>query len=478
MNKILNLTAIFMCLIMFSGCGEKETVPEPEDEPQTETSTPYDAGDNTGYVPESTQITYLACTSDPGSYNVYIITIDKLICYDLTDYWKDHSGRYHYFEDSLPPEGKYTLEEYDLTAEQWKRLIATIRKNKFSNLPEDLGILYLIDGPVSYIEVKSKEETHMCGGISAGLGNSKNQKQYAEIVSTLEEIINESREASGAGSGEPPVQSAEYYPATADLFENLDYDICTFEELENLIGPYQAVNPETDITMYGWELEDGGMAWITIGPGMKLRDVELWYDDHFVILKSSIRGIPEGADTIYRFTDPKDFSSDESDLFNLVSMMIHNSTETIDYGSPYSQNDFCVVCQYGEAVDPDEPAALGQDSAFSDYRMQSSELVAFYREVLDEEREFEPESDPDYRPETGIICLKDGYCYSFGSLSYTFSRMVSVAEGSSVIIVNTEIIFSMSEDYEEELGYVRFAMEPTDSEYGYRLVDYTYYHAS
>ena len=471
--RIISLLTAMMLVFAMTGCGNAGAEPI-ESPPMDPSSDPLVVSDASVYE----QITYLVCTGDPASYIVYVITPDTVTMYDLTYHWVNSPGGYRYFEEGLPEEGAYHSADFALSPEEWERLTDSLTENRFEKLPEDLSVDGICDGASYEIEVKTADGTHRSGGYGAGDGAGKDQKRYDNVLVTLKEVLKEAKEEAKQTSGftEPP---ASFLDATEDIFKNISmFDSLTLDELRSYLGPCFEVNNGSSVIMYGWELEEGGTGCVTVGAKGLIMDMEIRYDDHFVILKSKLDGISEDPDEIYVYKDIDDLTDEESRLFYLLSDLINNETQAISEDHLHSLDDYWIVSQYGEELDLDEPAILGQDSPFSQSRMPSAELAAFYSEVLGEERVFEPMSDSDYRPEIGIICADDGYCYSYNGCGWAdYSNIVSVAEGSSVIIVDSEILNSMSVD-ESPTAYVRLVLTPTDSAYGYELTDYRYYSAS
>ncbi|MBP5555110.1 MAG: hypothetical protein J6X94_09625 [Lachnospiraceae bacterium] len=471
MKKIIKIAAILMCLIIFAGCTQNAG-PDPESEEGVSDREPDSAPD----VSEYEQITFQVCVGDPGSYIVYVITPDKITIYDFTKYWMNATGGYHYFTDDIPGEGEYTEEWIDLSPEGWERIVSAVIDNKFEKLPENMKVDDIYDGPSYFIEVRTENGTYLSGGYCAGLGDGRKQERYHNIVVTLSEVINDAREDAEeqwALFTEPQEPSYLYLPATAEYFEGLD-DQTSYEELVNDLGPYDEFDDESLIWLYGWELEDGGIAWVGFGSMNRVEDIEIRYDDHCVILMSGLNTIPASSEEIYDLKDTGDLSEDEVKFFEAVSMMIFQENVAISEDHLNSLNDYEAVCSFGEETEFSEPEILGGLSGFARYRMSADDLAAFYSEVFGEERDYEPDFGPDSTdkdlPEIGIICLDDGYCYSYCGCGYEeYAEIISVAESSSACIVKANIISDMTG---ETVSSVRFVMYPTDGTFGYVLRGY------
>lgn len=465
--RIISLLTVMMLILSLAGCGKTDSGSQ---------SAGNSGSGNVTASSEIEQITYMKCTGDPASYIAYVITSDKITKYNLTDYWMHAPGGYDFFEDGLPDESEYTSYSYKLGPGGWSNIVDAFADNKFVALPEDMKADGICDGPSYDIELKTADGTFRSGGYSAGLGTGKEHERYHEIVVTLNDVISDAViRAQESGEGLPAPQSY-YMPATKEFFENEVDEYCTLDNLTTVLGPCDETNNESALSMLGWELADGGMAWVTFGEAERVRDIILSYDDHFVVVRSGLGGIPADPDEKYTYMDLDDLTGDEIVLYELISDMICNEAEAISEDHLHSLDDYIVVCTYGEEIDLDEPAFLGEDAPFSHYRMTSSALAAFYSEVLGDEREFEPVSDPDYRPEIGIICGNDGFCYTYNACGWAdYSKVVSVAKSSSLIIVNTEVINGMSE---ETGAYERFVLKRTGSVYGFELTDYEFIYVS
>ncbi|MBO6007337.1 MAG: hypothetical protein J6P78_02080 [Lachnospiraceae bacterium] len=467
--RIISLLTVMILVFSLAGCGNagEEPVETPPEDPAVSDASEYE------------QISFLVCIGDPASYIVYVITPDRITTYDFTRYWMNAADGYHYFDDEMPDEDEYSSKWIDLSPEGWDKLINSLVDNKFERLPEDMHVDGIYDGPSYYIEVKTEDVTHLSGGYCAGLGDGKKQERYGNVVETLREVIHDAEEEAKeawAQFTEPqePVYLNE--PATADVFAAFD-DHYEFSDLEYYFGPYDEVDEDSLPIRYGWELTDGGIAWVTFGAQSRVSDIELWYDDHFEILMSSLKCLETGFDVKYHDIDPGSLSEYDAKFFDLITMMIQNEIDAISEDHLYSNNDYEVVAHFGEKLDRDEPEVLGEYAMWSSYRMPASDLAAFYEEVFGEDRIFEPEDiDIDHLPEQGILCMDDGYCYTCAGAMYEqHAELVSVAESDGVYIVNSRMISDLNG---EVMGYVRYVLKTTDGTYGYELTDYRYYRAS
>lgn len=473
-KKLFKITAILMCLLMLAGCGEPEPIESPHMDPSSD---PLVVSDASVYE----QITYLVCIGDPASYIVYVITPDEITKYDFTNYWMNANGGYDYFEEPMPDEGKYLMVQYDLSSEGWDKLVDAFTENKFENLPEDMHTDDVCDGPHYDIEVKTADGTFISGGYAAGSGTGRKQERYHNVVTALHEVIHEAEEDAKAAGASTEPQGPAYlnYPLTVDLVHAVgESGSCDFSELENLFGPYDEINEESLPRLFGWELEDGGIAWFSFGAQNRVDEIEIRYDDHFVILNTPFKGIKTGLDEIYHYVDLESLSEEEANLFDLITMMIQNEIDAVSEDHLYSNNDYEVVAHFGEKLDRDEPEVLGEYAMWSSYRMPASDLAAFYEEVFHEEREFEPDFKKDFDitdlPEQGILCMDDGYCYTCAGAMYEqHAELVSVAESDGVYIVNSRMISDLNG---EVMGYVRYVLKTTDGTYGYELLDHMYSH--
>ena len=478
MKTLLKITAILMCLFLLAGCGNNITA-EPEGGEPTADPNSGNGSDESGYE----QITFLVCIGDPVAYIVYVITPDEITEYDFTHYWMNADGGYDYFEEPMPDEGSYLMVQYDLSSEGWDKLVDAFTDNKFENLPEDMHADGVCDGPHYDIEVKTADGTFISGGYAAGSGIGSKQERYHNIVTALHEVIHDAEEdAKAAGvSTEPQGPAYLNYSLTADLVWAVgESGSCDYSELENLFGPYDEINEETLPRLFGWELEDGGTAWFSFGAQSRVDEIEIRYDDHFVILNTPFKGIKTGFDEIYHYIDLESLSEEEANLFDLITLMIQNEIDAVSEDGRNSNNDYEVVATYGEELDRDEPEVLGEYALWSSYRMPASDLSAFYEEVFHEEREFEPDFKKDFDitdlPEQGILCMDDGYCYTCaGALYEQHAELVSVARGDGVCIVNAKMINDLDG---EVMGYVKFVLNTTDGTYGYELMDFRYSHLS
>ncbi|MCR5441632.1 MAG: hypothetical protein K6E66_05910, partial [Lachnospiraceae bacterium] len=429
---------------------------------------------------EYEQITFLVCIGDPASYIVYVITPDEITEYNFTNYWMNASGGYDYFEEPMPDEGKYLMVQYDLSSEGWDKLVDAFTDNKFENLPEDMHADDVCDGPHYDIEVKTADETFISGGYAAGDGTGRKQERYHNVVTALHEVIHDAEEEAKEAwalftEPQEPVYLNE--PATADVFAAFD-DHYEFNDLEYYFGPYDEVDEDSVPIRYGWELTDGGIAWVSFGAQSRVSDIELWYDDHFEILMSSLKCLETGFDVKYHDIDPGSLSEYDAKFFDLITMMIQNEIDAVSEDHLYSNNDYEVVAHFGEKLDRDEPEVLGEYAMWSSYRMPASDLAAFYEEVFHEEREFEPDFDRNFDindlPEQGILCMDDGYCYTCAGAMYEqHTELVSVAESDGVYILNSRMISDLNG---EVMGYVRYVLKTTDGTYGYELLDHMYSH--
>ena len=476
MKKIMKITAILMCLFLLAGCGNAGAEPI-ESPPMDPSSDAY--ADAPGYE----QITFLVCIGDPASYIVYVITPDEITEYDFTNYWMNADGGYDYFEEPMPGEGRYLMVQYDLSSEGWDKLVDAFTDNKFENLPEDMHTDGVCDGPHYDIEVKTADGTFISGGYAAGSGSGKKQERYHNVVTALHEVIHEAEEDAKAAGASTEPQGPAYlnYPLTVDLVCAVgEPGSCDFSKLENLFGPYDEINEESLPRLFGWELEDGGTAWFSFGARSLVDEIEIRYDDYFVIIKTPFKGIKTGPDEIYHYIDLESLSEEEANLFDLITLMIQNEIDAVSEDGRNSNNDYEVVATYGEELDRDEPEVLGEYALWSSYRMPASDLSAFYEEVFHEEREFEPDFKPDFDiddlPEQGILCMDDGYCYTCaGALYEHHAELVSVARGDGVCIVNAKMINDLDGEVK---GYVKFVLNTTDGTYGYELMDFRYSHLS
>lgn len=462
-----------MCLFLLAGCGNSGE--EPIESPPVDPSS-----DAYADASEYEQITFLVCIGDPASYIVYVITPDEITEYNFTNYWMNANGGYDYFEEPMPDEGKYLMVQYDLSSEGWDKLVDAFTDNKFENLPEDMHADDVCDGPHYDIEVKTADETFISGGYAAGDGTGRKQERYHNVVTALHEVIHDAEEEAKEAwalftEPQEPVYLNE--PATADVFAAFD-DHYEFNDLEYYFGPYDEVDEDSVPIRYGWELTDGGIAWVSFGAQSRVSDIELWYDDHFEILMSSLKCLETGFDVKYHDFDPGALSEYDAKFFDLITMMIQNEIDAVSEDHLYSNNDYEVVAHFGEKLDRDEPEVLGEYAMWSSYRMPASDLAAFYEEVFHEEREFEPDFDRNFDindlPEQGILCMDDGYCYTCAGAMYEqHTELVSVAESDGVYIVNSRMISDLNG---EVMGYVRYVLKTTDGTYGYELLDHMYSH--
>jgi predicted small lipoprotein YifL len=473
MKKLIKITAILMCLFILAACGEPEPIESPPMDPGSD---PLVVSDTSGYE----QITYLVCIGDPAAYMVYVITPDRITTYDFTKYWMNATDGYHYFDDEMPDEDEYSSEWIDLSPEGWDKLVNSLVYNKFEKLPEDMSVDGICDGATYYIEVKTEDGTCLSGGYGAGQESGKKQERFYNVVAVINEVIRDAEEEAEekwALFTEPqePVYLNE--PATADVFAAFD-DHYEFSDLEYYFGPYDEVDEDSVPIRYGWELTDGGIAWVSFGAQSRVSDIELWYDDHFEILMSSLKCLETGFDVKYHDIDPGSLSEYDAKFFDLITMMIQNEIDAVSEDHLYSNNDYEVVAHFGEKLDRDEPEVLGEYAMWSSYRMPASDLAAFYEEVFHEEREFEPDFDRNFDindlPEQGILCMDDGYCYTCAGAMYEqHAELVSVAESDGVYIVNSRMISDLNG---EVMGYVRYVLKTTDGTYGYELLDHMYSH--
>ncbi|MCR5620136.1 MAG: hypothetical protein K6F65_08550 [Lachnospiraceae bacterium] len=472
MKKLIKITAILMCLFILAACGEPEPIESP---PMDLGSDPLVISDTSGYE----QITYLVCIGDPAAYVVYVITPDRITTYDFTKYWMNATDGYHYFDDEMPDEDEYSSEWIDLSPEGWDKIVNSLVYNKFEKLPEDMSVDGIYDGATYYIEVKTEDGTCLSGGYGAGQESGRKHERFYNVVAVINEVIHDAEEEAEekwALFTEPqePVYLNE--PATADFFESVN-DTWVFDDLVYYLGRDYKANEETVPRMIGWELADGGTAWVTFAAMNRAEYVEIRYDDHFVVMMSPFRGMETGQDVIYHDIDPGSLSGADAEFFELITMMIQNEIDAAFEDALYSNNDYEVVAHYGEKLDESEPEVLGEYAMWSDYRMPASDLAAFYEEVFDEEREFEPEViDIDHLPEQGILCMDDGYCYTCAGAPYEqHAELVSVAESDGVYIVYADMISDLSG---EIMGHVRFVLNTTGGTFGYELMDFHYYHES
>ena len=476
MKKLLKITAILMCLFLLAGCGNNITS-EPEGGEPVEDPESGNEEDTSEYE----QITYLVCIGDPASYIVYVITPDEITKYNFTEYWINATEGYDYFGDPKPDDGKYLKVQYALSSEGWDILVEAFKDNNFEKLPEDMHVDGIFDGPHYDIEVKTADGTHLSGGYCAGLGNGKKQERYHNIVTALHEVIHEAEEDAKAAGASTEPQGPEYVNITVDQVCAVgESRSCDFSELVDLFGRDYEINEESLPRLFGWELEDGGIAWFSFGVRSLVDEIEIRYDDYFVIIKTPFKGIKTGPDEIYHDLDLESLSEDDKKLFDLITLMIQNEIDAVSEDGRNSNNDYEVVAHYGEELDRDEPEVLGEYALWSSYRMPASDLSAFYEEVFHEEREFEPDFKPDFDiydlPEQGILCMDDGYCYTYaGALYEQHAELVSVARGDGVCIVNAKMINDLDG---EVMGYVKFVLNTTDGTYGYELMDFGYSHLS
>lgn len=472
-HRIISLLSAVLLVLALAACGE----PEPIDSPPVDSgSDPVIVSDASGYE----QISFLVCTGDPASYIVYVITPDRITTYDFTKYWMNAADGYHYFDDEMPDENEYSSKWIDLSPEGWDKLINSLVDNKFEGLPEDMHVDGICDGATYYIEVKTEDGTCLSGGYGAGHGSGKKHERFYNVVAAIKEVIHDAEEeAKEAWALFTEPQEPVYLnnPATADAFSQAD-ETWDFNDLEYYFGPYDEINEESVPILYGWELNDGGTAWVSFGAGSRVEEVVIRYDDCFFITETPFKGIQTGWNEKYYDVDLGSLSEYDAKFFDLITMMIQNEVDAVSEDHLYSNNDYEVVAHCGEKLNRDEPEVLGEYAMWSSYRMPASDLAAFYEEVFHEEREFEPDFDRNFDindlPEQGILCMDDGYCYTCAGAMYEqHAELVSAAESDGVYIVNSRMISDLNG---EVMGYVRYVLKTTDGTYGYELLDHMYSH--
>lgn len=146
-------------------------------------------------VSDLAYLTYCVIGYDPASYNVYTFSKECFYHYDYTEYWLASEAGFDYFNDRVPENPKYLVEESFVPEETWTALKKTLKDNGFNDLSENLDVKGIDDGAIFEIEVLDGSERYFSGGYEAGYGNGNSHKRFNNIQLTLEDAVKECENA-------------------------------------------------------------------------------------------------------------------------------------------------------------------------------------------------------------------------------------------------------------------------------------------
>ena len=157
---------------------------------------------------------------------------------------------------------------------------------------------------------------------------------------------------------------------------------------------------------------------------------------------------------------PKQVKDYQEGLFELVSMIVWLKEE-----NEQPEIADCLIAEYlGEDIEAQSVTAENGLTVYTSKRVEKSKIENFYKEVLGEERSFDTDH---FTGEVGVVCGKDGYCYSIASAlpeEYTvINNIVSTSDSFEVTAWKMDAIQG------RELGEISFTMETSDNEFGYTL---------
>ena len=117
-----------------------------------------------------------------------MITPDSAVsCYDFTDYWV--SNPFNYFTDPLPPEGDYTVTEWQFAEGGWSRIVEALEESRFMGLPEEIPPFDGHDAPSYAIEVAANDNIYRSGGYGAGENTDKVSQRFKKVLDSLLEVL-------------------------------------------------------------------------------------------------------------------------------------------------------------------------------------------------------------------------------------------------------------------------------------------------
>ena len=434
---------IFLSLFLLNGCKEKKT--EPSDlKPDT--------------------VTCKKINLMPGSYDVYVFSSNEIIHYDFTSYWYDHA--YDYFTDPLPEESEYTKEIYSIEDYEWEEIVNILNEKNFDTFPEDFSAEEeILDGGAYYIEVLSGQNRYFSGGYCVDYGKDPKRKSYVEIENVLNKVISAAHQRYKENYVYVPEPISRSYFETLDINKGY-YSIC--EE----IGDSHKTEFLSGNLWKVWNLDDGSQAWVMFDEydiydddikEKKIKSLRIVDDEGFLILYNSVDEKYVDTEAKYIFLDKKEYSKEETNFFDFLSLIAYSEMSITDTEKLNRIKDYLIVTYDGEKYDVSESDFKKGVSK----RMKESDVSSFYKNILNEE--YTSRSYGDTSEDYGIIS-NNGYFCSASNVDFPYKcRIEEVSKKGDDIFVEAQI-----ED--KRLGVSSIAsvvlyLTPSDSKYGYDIVD-------
>lgn len=157
------LMTLSMCV--FAGCAKKRG--------------PYDVK----------KATYVIYGGDINHDEVFVITSD----YKVTQYSVDPEAdrRYDYLKGDFPSEDRYIVKEYETDELSWTSMVNVLTRVRFMDLKEDISSDGSIcDACTYYIMVETSDGVHTSGGYAAGMGETVEDKNFAEAQQYVRNALN------------------------------------------------------------------------------------------------------------------------------------------------------------------------------------------------------------------------------------------------------------------------------------------------
>ena len=132
------------------------------------------------------QVTYLCCSADSNKYDMYVISSDCSVThYIITP--ENEIDIKGLFEGKLPGEEEYKVENGQISAENWDKIVDVLSDTKYVYMPYDLSNSDgMFEGPEYYVEIKVDMIKHLAGGVNAGSGNDKSNKKFKRVLDVIQ----------------------------------------------------------------------------------------------------------------------------------------------------------------------------------------------------------------------------------------------------------------------------------------------------
>ena len=134
------------------------------------------------------KITYVRTAGDINTIEMFVITSNFSIKkYVITPYSDSH---FDLFAGQLPSEEEYTVNEWQISEENWNHMVDALIENDFMGLPEDIPCsAQVFDASSYYIEIETNDVVHRVGGYDVGQATDSVNKRFKNIINSLEDNI-------------------------------------------------------------------------------------------------------------------------------------------------------------------------------------------------------------------------------------------------------------------------------------------------